>query len=152
MVSCDAVNEFNDVKSACASQLAVDTACGTPSESPTHAYPCVMFGKSLLLPLPITIISPSVASTLPHIPMFCIKSEPVGLVEVNTPAPFTYTDAPATNPSVDVSNPFTLPLIITTPLALFDIASLVIPIAGISPLTEESANFISTFSPVTPVA
>ena len=65
----------------------VDTACGTPLISPTHAYPSSRFGKSLLLPLPCITISPSVPSTLPTTPMFCISAVPVGLVCVKLPVP-----------------------------------------------------------------
>ena len=113
-------------------------------------YPSVIFGKSFVLPLPSTIISPSVAFTLPHIPMFCIKSEPVGFVDVSVPLPFTYTLAPATNPLVSIF--FILPLIIALPTAWSARVSFRIPIAGILAEFEESANSIFTFSPVTPVA
>ena len=61
-------------------EVAVGVA--TESEFPIQIYPGDMLGTSFDLPAPSIISSPSVAFTLPTIPMFCIRDDPVGLVPV----------------------------------------------------------------------
>ena len=75
-----------------------------------------MLGKSFDLPAPSTTISPSVLSTLPIIPIFCISAEPVGFVCVKAPSFPTYTLSPAINPLV--LNPINLPLTTALPAAV----------------------------------
>jgi len=52
--------------------------------------------------------------------MFCIRAEPVGLVEVKIPLTPTYTEAPAVKPIVLI--PVILPAIIQLPTELFAIS------------------------------
>ena len=132
LTTCEPLNTLLPVVAKLLVSIAIDdvaTASATPSSSPTQKYPSCILGKSLLLPLPCTTISPSLAFTLPTTPMFCTNTPlPVGLVSVKLPL-VTYMFLPAVNPAV--LTPISLPVTVASPVALLPSVSCSTAIAGI---------------------